>query len=500
MGDPSPGNPPLSDRRLVGVLVVLALAWALALAWYTRYDRPAGHYSYPKVDAIAFQAAARLIAQGGAAELYRFRHEGINIDIERGAGLPAWAPRTFTIHRTIPGERFSATAQAIGYADATPPPFVYPPVIALLFLPMDAVPWPRSTFWLDTVVLSVLGLGYCHFVYTICRDRRGWTIPAALLLLVLTGISFPMMFSLFCGQVTPLVAGLTLFCLHRTSSKPLAIMIGIGAALIATMKIVPALLLPWFLLTRRPVQAWTMVAALPAIMLLNVATFGSDVMSQWIEMTRAITQGVRPWCYDQSVEAFLHRFVYSINLTQELNPVTPTPLQGLALLLKLPLVLAWGTLAWRGRQDGGEGREALLFAAFICLLVILPPVSWSHYGLLLFPAILALLAEALSRRGARRAGLLAVAACVYTVLALDMNKARDLYVPLQGLLGADTGSIVVRLLIGAPLLAAVLLYAFLCRVSAGPASEPRASSPAEPPVAPSPGSEAPSAHPAGPAA
>jgi hypothetical protein len=92
----------------------------------------------------------------------------------------------------------------------------------------------------------------------------------------------------------------------------------------------------------------------------------------------------------------------------------------------------------------------LLFAGFLCLLVILPPVSWSHYGLLLFPAILALLVEALSRRGARRAGLVAVVACVYTVLAVDMNKARDLYMPLQGMLGADTGSIVVRLLIGAP--------------------------------------------------
>lgn len=475
---------------LTAAPVLLAAVWAFALAWHTRFDFAAGHYSYPKVDTIAFFTAARLAIDGRADEIYSYTVEKTEIEMERAVGVPTGAPRDITIIRVIPGAGFAEAAASLGYTDPTPPVFVYMPIFAWLFAPVLTLPWPRGTLLFDWAMLFPMGVGIALYVGTLtaARDARA-RIACMVLALLLSACIFPMSFSLFCGQVTPLVCGVALLCLHDLRSRPLHALLGIAAGVIAAMKLLPVLLLVYFLVTKRRVQTWAMGATLIVLLLASRLVGGVEVEREWLALTRDITSGVRLWSYNQSIDALLHRFVYSIEFTQDLNAFSPQPLRSVAVLIRVALLAAWVAVAlrfrgWR-RLHSGDARGAHgLLAAMLLLFMLLPPLSWLHYALFAIPAVVCLLIEPLAATTRGRMGVRVAALVVYTVLALDVNRVRELYPWLRDALGEGAGSVVLRLLTGMPAIATVALFGLLCALLWRTFSSE--SSPGEPSLEPTP--------------
>jgi hypothetical protein len=181
-----------------------------------------------------------------------------------------------------------------------------------------------------------------------------------------------------------------------------------------------------------------------------------------MKLLASMNDGVRLWTHDQSIDSFLHRFLYSVNFTTDWVAVSPTPLRMVAGIVKCALIAWWLLVAISKRRPA----DATVSAGFalLALIFLLPPISWSHYGLLLVPG-LALLAL---RPGGRTLAHFSRAGAVLGagVLAVNPDKLITIYPALTRSLGEAAGSVVYRIVVGAPTLVAAALGGFLL-VTAG---------------------------------
>jgi hypothetical protein len=435
------------------VAVLPALAWAIALSVVFRMSG-----SYPKYDGIAIYTGSRMILEGAAAKVYEFRREQVKLEIGRTAGTPGWAPRDVTVTKVLPGEEFGKAAQRFGYPNAVPPVFVYQPSVAVLCAPFAVLPWRVASFLIDfsglfffawaLVAAAQMAAGGGEVI-----ARR---VRAALVALVVATVVFPLRFSLLCGQITPLVVAALLWAVVARGGRKLAIAQGVAAGCAAAVKGFPLAFGLYFLWARRWVELVAMVCTFCVFLAGTFVFFDPAVSGQWMKMLAAMGEGVRLWTHDQSVDAFVHRFVYSVNFTTDWAAVSPTPLRVTAALAKCVLV-AW--CIWNAvRHRANEDAAVPVGCALLAIAVLLPPISWIHYGLFLVPGLVVML---LGRDGkwvyiSKAAALLAV-----MLLMIDPDKLISVYPVLAHFVGEGTGSVMYRLLVGVPTIIASIVTMLL---------------------------------------
>ncbi len=240
--------------------------------------------------------------------------------------------------------------------------YVYPPLLALLLVPLTALPCGAATV---TWHLVNVGLWALATVLLVEWVRRRWaqehTLLATALVVAASAFSWPLLYGFWLGQVHVLVlAGMIAALWLDDRGHPM--LAGILLALVALLKLFPALLVVYYLLRGR----WRIVAG---------ATLGAAAL---VGLMLAV---VSPDEVLRSVQAMRAAVATQINPGLNESLATLLPFGGAALSVLVGMCWLAGLLWLRGR-----GNSALGFAWTLCTMLLVSPLIWSFYWAWLVPA------------------------------------------------------------------------------------------------------------------
>ncbi|SDF33220.1 alpha-1,2-mannosyltransferase [Lentzea fradiae] len=332
---------------LTAAPVVLAVVCWLA-------DRPLG------VDSAVYRAGALAVLRGQS--LY-----------EPLAAIPDWSPAL---------------------------PFTYPPIAAVLFLPLALV--PAQLAW------GVLAAGTVLALRTSVRLAGGpwWALP---LLLCLE----PVWRTIGLGQVNAVLMALVLLdVLALRGTRFGGVLIGVAAA----VKLTPLVFVAHLLLTGRPRDAVRALAVFTGLGVAGLVLLPGDAVRYWTStMLGANKASGNAWWGNQSLSGLVHRVT-----------------DGSPVVLALLALACLGVAAWlvRDLHRRGDAVGAVLVTAFAGLLV--SPISWTHHWVWVVPLCAVLLAR---RRFGSAAAVMTLSAGWTFALVPRGEGEEQLWTPLESLAG-----------------------------------------------------------------
>jgi hypothetical protein len=300
------------------------------------------------------------------------------------------------------------------------------PVFGLLFIPLALIPlfWAALIWYLISVVVVAMGVWCCVQLSQDVSRETFWLYVVPLVLL-----ASPVMSGLARGQLSPVLFGLAMagvYCEMRGRSWLGGALLG-GAVL---MKIFPVFFVVYYIWQKRwkGVVATGVAVFLGALVIPGMAMGWQrnlEMLKQWGAILRRPTfeQGksddprfgelISPdLVRNQSLQSVLKR------VTDRENANVPAVAAGIVMAA---LMLA---AIWRGR---GTNNRILLLSALISWALLMSPVSWNHYFILLvLPlAVLTMAAEAEPDKVSQRVAL--VALILFGVMNLAFSGNRAIY-------------------------------------------------------------------------
>lgn len=231
--------------------------------------------------------------------------------------------------------------------------FVYPPIASYLFVPFAAIPVRSAE------ALFVAGLMACLFLALRLlgvRDWRCYTVPLLWL---------PVYSSFSLGTISPVLALLLAAGWRFRDERPRLSAAAIAAAIVAKVFLLPVVL--WLLATRRwRTAAWTAIFGAAAF-LIPFAPLGLHGFLRYFHLLRKLDEAL-------GTHSFSTR-----TLMSALGVGGPTSTILIALAVGA-LVVGMFLL---GRQDG----DAAPFALSLGAALLLSPIVWTHYYVLVLVPI-----------------------------------------------------------------------------------------------------------------
>ena len=362
-------------------VALLALTVLVARAWRIDYD-----YS---IDFQTYWLAGSRVLHGRAAELY----------------LPG-------------GGAADGTPIAMGARE-----FKNIPLVAAAFAPLahwDYGTAKRIVWWGGLAALA--GAAWClgRWVLPETLGRPG--ARAAIAFAAIAAMA-PTHVALRHGQTTPFIA-LALAIGLAGAIRGRWIAAGIATGVAGVVKFPPLVLGVVEALRRRGRLVVAGVITLAAAVLSSLLFFGPALHAPYLEELRAQAGSVIAAHNNQSIAAFVARLAGGA-LNQDWTPRPMTPGVRLA-TLALTLVLAGYAAAVLVRSRDAAPSPARLAAewsAGLALGIVVFPVAWDHYELLLAPALVAMGLWLAVSHDPKHAGLLAAAGTAYLLLALPTPTA-----------------------------------------------------------------------------
>lgn len=256
--------------------------------------------------------------------------------------------------------------------------FVNIPILALLLTPF-------SFFRLDEARFLFTGLGVlavvASYYFTLkLTNLYGWKKILLLRFFIFNG---PLYYSLALGNTTHFVLLLLIaagFCIQTKRE----IWLGILLALSALIKIPLFILGVYYIIRGRSRVVVGFSAALLAIIGASVLVFGVDLHLTWWQQCIQPSIGKPIPAYNvQSVDGFLARIVTNGNSVQAWK-VIEVGWGFKVIRYALVSLLLGGSIwiCWRSKSTSLE-VENLEFSIFLCLALVITPISWTHYYLFL---------------------------------------------------------------------------------------------------------------------
>jgi alpha-1,2-mannosyltransferase len=282
-------------------------------------------------------------------------------------------------HHLVDGRLYTAALGVVPHL-----PFTYPPVAALAFAPLAAL--PRSAGQLAWAGLNVGSL-YAVLVLSLRAVLPGTDrVRLALWALVLLGPSYlldPVRLTFYFGQVNLVLCALLLADLTTTLrlgrwTLPRGVLVGVAAA----VKLVPLVFVPYLFVTRQVRAAWTALGAFAGCSLVALAL---DPAASWDYWTRYATDAARVgnpyFILDQSLQGTLDRLAHR---------VVATPVVDALSLVVLAAGIALARWAWRDSSP--------FLGVLVCATtgLVVSPITWEHHLVWAVP-VLAWLACAADR-------------------------------------------------------------------------------------------------------
>jgi len=239
----------------------------------------------------------------------------------------------------------------------TPPPYVYPPLLAIVLIPATALPDEIGGSSPVGVVVSLL-LVACVVGALLVLDVRDWRCyPVALLYP-------PTLENIEYGAVGPVLALLVALA-WRYRDRVLAVSAALGGAIVLKVFLWP--LLVWLAATRRWTAAVGAGALALGLALASWAVIGFRGLGDYPELLRRLSE----------IEAENSYSAFAILVTIGVPATLARVL--LVLVAASLLVVAWRVA--RGSQNGDGDRRAFVLA--LAVAFVLTPILWLHYLVLL---------------------------------------------------------------------------------------------------------------------
>ncbi len=232
-------------------------------------------------------------------------------------------------------------------------PFVYPPPVAFAMIPISLLPAAVANvvFFCLSIAATVLGLRVLGV-----RDRLCYAVAFS---------TVPVLAAPGNGSISAfLFLGTALAWRYRARTWPLAI--AVGSIVVAKVFLWPLWL--WLVATRRYRAAALSAAFGAGLTIVTWAILGFAGLRDYATLLRRLSEltGVNS---------------YSLYALERAFGVPPSVAQ-------LGLFAVGGVVAWLAvRYATGEQRDERLFMAAIGLALLLTPILWSHYLILLFVPI-----------------------------------------------------------------------------------------------------------------
>jgi alpha-1,2-mannosyltransferase len=230
--------------------------------------------------------------------------------------------------------------------------FFYPPPFALLVAPFALLPGDQGLLGFTTllVLASVTAIAILPV-----------SLRVRLLVLLLTALSWPLVYAIKLGQVGPLIL-LTFAIGWRWMESPWRL--GLATALGTVIKLQPALVIGWALLTRRVRAAAIAIVAAGVIALIATIVAGPQAWFEEADLLRRVSQPVL------TPHAFgVGRLLYEAGFSEQL--AMTIHLVNLALIA---LVTLWATI---------RATPVASYLAVVIASQFISPVLWDHYALVL---------------------------------------------------------------------------------------------------------------------
>jgi hypothetical protein len=251
--------------------------------------------------------------------------------------------------------------------------FVNIPIVALLFVPLAPLGATAAGLLFSTI-------GALLLIAAVRRLANGAMADAIVWLVILSG---PIYYSVRIGNTThmlllPLIVAFDRLAAGRQATA--GAILG-GAAL---LKPPLALFLPYFLLRRYLHAAIAMALCAAAALAVSIALFGTDLHWFWFREF-VVNQGSRPiGAYNvQSVNGFLAHLLTRGHLRDWYPIDVGARFRAVSAAMTGALVAVGAIACWRaGRPRDEETRRAELWL-ILNLTVLIAPISWTHYDLLL---------------------------------------------------------------------------------------------------------------------
>ena len=290
------------------------------------------------------------------------------------------------------------------YTSSRPGPVLtWPPFMGLAFVPLAAVdslsPLAARLIWYAIGLLCVwFGTRFWARAY-LGEETEGPSAAWQPVLLPLLCVIFPLQTNFEHQNVNPLLLlllGGSAFALSREREGRGGVLLGTAVAL----KAFPALLIPYFVYRRFWRAAAFAVATAAILTALPLARYGTDGATQFAAWMDISSSDWPARSNNQSLIAAVHRMVSGFD-----SPHTVISGEGkgvtIALAAFVGIVLVVLFVVSTRRQPRGSAVTARELAIVSALAVLLSPVAWDHYWVLLFPAFLVANEETTRRPRAR---------------------------------------------------------------------------------------------------
>jgi alpha-1,2-mannosyltransferase len=230
--------------------------------------------------------------------------------------------------------------------------FFYPPVFLPLVLPFGLLD-PSVATW-TWIGVSLLSFGVGVAIMPVASNTRWWIV-------LLAAVSWPFLYAVKLGQVGPLLF-LLLAAGWRWMERP--VVLGGTLAVGTAIKLQPALLLGWTLLTRR----WrATLFGLLFLAMLAIATAIFTPVSAWADFLSLMRQLGDPITNERNMSP--GAVVYRLG--------APAGFAGMVQLVNVVVVIALAVVA----AVRAEPAASYLVAVVASQLV--SPILWEHYAVLL---------------------------------------------------------------------------------------------------------------------
>lgn len=321
--------------------------------------------------------------------------EPIYADLEKAADL-------YLGYKRAPGEEILFTKNA------------HPPTSILLALPFALLPYPDATLAWNLVSLLAFVVTLWLVLRTLGFEPAGWLIFPAIVLLL---IANPLRQQVNQGQLNlVLLLLLTGIWIADRSGRLRWAGLLLGAA--TAIKLFPGFLFLYFILRKR----WTVVAfgivGFVAATAITLAVLGLDTYRSYVSEVLPQVSSYRNGWINASLAGFWVKWFDAGSLSPMPLPGLPRhlpPVASLTTLSKaglfvssLVVLLLWGRAVMR---SGSIPLSDLAFGLTLTTMLLISPITWDHYFVLL---TLPLIQLWIGYSGARRARilLLVLVACL----------------------------------------------------------------------------------------
>ncbi|HEY6332808.1 MAG TPA: glycosyltransferase family 87 protein, partial [Blastocatellia bacterium] len=292
-------------------------------------------------------------------------------------------------------------------------PYIYPPLLAELIIPLALLPVPVAAYiWylLNVAALAVAAVLAARLVCPVivvdgpALASGHATMRGRLLTVAIAGAS-PIVLSRFAldslaaGQVNAIITFLLIFHVHLYAKNRRGLSV-LPLAFASVLKVVPVLFVFYHLLMGRIRYAIASASLIALIGVLSFGMLGGQAASSartFYEQTIENGQGYDlSFSGNQSLRGAQARLIGESGDSVRKTSDLATSILSIGLFL----LAAWSarhiTRSEAGRYNGEEDRGALEAASavpFLCLMVIVSPLSWKNHFIILLLPVAALLAR-----------------------------------------------------------------------------------------------------------